>query len=245
MIKYCINLPLKELNAILYQGAFMTKSSPIQQLSYLFYQKPCWKIEDLADEIKYSIPSVRRFLAQIGYYRSFTHNGQWHTLRSIPRFDRDGLWFSEEIGFSKAGNLNNTIITLIKRSSAGMTAELLGQKLHTRCHTLLVQLCRRREVQREKVGRSYVYFAADPQIAKTQYQALEAQNLPAAPVPAEIAVLVFVEFIQNPEASFEQLASILKSKRKVTITAKQIEKVFTQYDVKKTPPTAGHNLYGR
>lgn len=36
-----------------------------------------------------------------------------------------------------------------------MTADILGQKLHTRCHTLLVQLYRRGKLQREKVGRSY------------------------------------------------------------------------------------------
>ncbi|HMB31448.1 MAG TPA: BlaI/MecI/CopY family transcriptional regulator [Desulfohalobiaceae bacterium] len=222
-----------------------SKKHTEQELMALFSDHHCWQLETLAEHLNYSIRSIQRFLNKLGYHRSFTHNGKWFTLYGIPTFNRDGLWFSKnDIGFSKAGNLNNTIITLIKRSSAGMTAELLGQKLHTRCHTLLVQLCRRGEVQREKVGRSYVYFAADHQIAKTQYQALEAQNLPSAPVPAEIAVLVFVEFIQNSEASFEQLASILKSKRKVTITAKQIEKVFTQYDVKKTPPTAGHNLYG-
>jgi hypothetical protein len=201
-------------------------------------------IEELAEELKYSIPSVRRFLAQIGYYRSFTHNGRWYTIISVPKFDRDGLWFSAGIGFSKAGNLNNTIIKLIKRSAAGMTADVLGQKLHTRCHTLLVQLYRRGKLQREKVGNSYVYMAADPHIAESQRQALASQNLPAAPVPAEIAVLIFVEFIRNPESSFKQLATILKTNRQVTVTARQIERVFTQYGVKKTPSTSAHKPYG-
>lgn len=220
----------------------MTKSAPIQQLTHLFSTKPCWKIQELADELKYSIPSIRRFLAQIGYYRSFTHNGRWHTIASVPKFNREGLWFSAGIGFSKAGNLNNTITKLIQKSPAGMTADVLGQKLNTRCHTLLVHLNRRGKLQREKIGRSYVYLAADPHIAESQRQALAGQNLP--PVPTEIAVWVFVEFIQNPQASFEQLAAILKTNREVTITARQIQRVFTQYGVKKTPPTVAQRPSG-
>lgn len=222
----------------------MDKSTITQNLKSLFSQKSCWKIEELTKELNYSAASVRRFLTQIGYYRSFTHNGRWHTLFFVPKFNRDGLWFSADIGFSKAGNLNNTIIKLVKRSPAGMTAEALGQKLCTRCHTILVQLYRREELLREKISSSYVYMAADPHIAKAQRQALAQQNLPAAPVPAEIAVLVFVEFIQNPQADFEQLAKILKSNRHISITARQVERVFIQYGVKKTPLTAGHKPYG-
>lgn len=244
LIKYCTKVDFSKLNAILYQGAYMNKSAAIQQLSSLFSAKPCWRIEELAEELKYSIPSVRRFLSQIGYYRSFTHNGRWHTIASVPKFNQEGLWFSADIGFSKAGNLNNTIIKLITKSNTGLTAEVLGQKLHTRCHTLLVQLYRRGKLQREKVGHSYVYMAADPHIAESQRQALAGQSLPASPVPAEIAVLVFAEFIRNPESSFEQLATILKTNRQVKITPRQIQKVFTQYGVKKTPPTAAQGPSG-
>jgi hypothetical protein len=82
----------------------------------LFEQRPCWKISPLAEELQYAVPSVRRFLAQTGYYSSFTHNGGWYTLRSIPRFNRRGLWFYQDIGFSKAGPLTATIVALIQQS---------------------------------------------------------------------------------------------------------------------------------
>jgi len=79
----------------------------------LFQQQPCWKISPLAEALQYAVPSVRRFLAQTGYYSSFTHNGAWYTLGSIPRFNRRGLWFCQDIGFSKAGPLTATIVALI------------------------------------------------------------------------------------------------------------------------------------
>jgi hypothetical protein len=76
-----------------------------QRLTDLFANQPCWMIDPLAKQLDYSIPSVHRFLAQIGYYSSFTHNGRWYTLASTPRFSRQGLWFHQDIGFSRAGSL--------------------------------------------------------------------------------------------------------------------------------------------
>jgi len=218
-------------------------TQPGQRLVSLFTQQPCWMIEPLAAEMDYSIPSVRRFLSRTGYYSSFTHNGKWYTLRYIPRFSRDGLWFSRDIGFSRAGSLPNTLIELTSHSPAGMRAEMLGEKLRCRCHTILVQLCRKGKLQREKAGRSYVYLAADPHIATGQRRAMALKDLPPAPLPAEIAVLVLVAFIRNPHASFKQLAKTLSTTQNVTVDAAQIERFFDLYGLKKTTYTAAHTPY--
>ncbi len=196
-------------------------------------------IEPLASELKYSIPSVRRFLAKIGYYSSFTHNGKWYTLCSIPGFNRDGLWFHHKIGFSRAGSLTKTLIALTAKSPAGVTAEQLGGKLHCRCHTVLVQLHRRRQLQRRKVGRSFIYLATDPHIAARQRHAISVQGAQIQQLPAEIAILVLVEFIYNPKAGFSELAKRLKRSRKIVIEVAQIEQLFKKYSIKKTELTAG------
>ena len=94
-----------------------------EQLSTLFTKQPCWMIEPLAAELKYSIPSVRRFLTAVGYYSSF---------------NRDGLWFHHEIGFSRTGSLTKTLIALSVNSPAGVTAEQLGEKLHCRRFTVVI-----------------------------------------------------------------------------------------------------------
>ena len=211
-------------------------TKPSQRLSTLFLEQPCWMIEPLAAELRYSIPSVRRFLAEVGYYSSFTHNGGWYTLRSIPRFGQDGLWFYSDIGFSRAGSLTNTLVDLTTRSAAGMTAEQLGAKLRCRCHSVLVQLCRQGRLQRQKIGRSHVYLAIDPHIAAVQRQSVE--SLSVIQLPAEIAVLILVEFIRNPDSSFEQLATAISRKKSVTVEAAQIERLFDQHGLKKTTRTA-------
>jgi hypothetical protein len=191
-------------------------------------------IKPLAAELQYSIPSVRRFLTGIGYYSSFTHNGGWYTLRLIPSFSRENLWFYNDIGFSRAGSLTKTLIDLATRSPAGMTAEQLGRKLRCRCHSILVQLCRQGRLQRLKQGRSHRYIAADPHSAAVQRQAMTIKSRPVVQLPAEVTVLVLVEFIRNPEWSFEQLAGAMARKNGVTLNVVEIERLFERHGLKKT-----------
>jgi hypothetical protein len=212
---------------------------PRQRLTSLFAETPCWTIKPLAAEMNYSIPSVRRFLAETGYYSSFTHNGIWYTLRSIPRFGRDGLWFYHDIGFSRAGSLTKTLISLITGSPAGMSAETLGGTLRCRCHGILVNLWRKGKIERQKIGRNHIYFAVDPLRAANQRQVQAVRDLPDVRFSAEIAVLILAEFIRRPASSFEQLAETISRSKKVTVAAKQIEQLFEQHGLKKTVQTAG------
>jgi hypothetical protein len=199
-----------------------------------FKQQACWMIEPLAAELSYSIPSVRRFLSQNGYFSSFTHNGCWYTLRTIPKFNHEGLWFNEEIGFSRFGSLTKTLVHLASRSPAGLTAEQLGEKLRCRCHSVLVHLYRKGSLLRERKGRSNVYFSATPKIAEAQRQVLVSRKPSQGQLSAEIAVLILVEFIQQPGLSFEQLAQKIRAHKKVTVDVAQIEGLFNQHGLKKT-----------
>jgi hypothetical protein len=173
----------------------------------------------------------------VGYYSSFTHNAKWYTLSSIPRFNRDGLWFKDQIGFSREGSLTRTLERLASRSPAGMTAEELGLSLHCRCHALLVGLHRMGRLRREKLGRANVYLSADPAEAAAQRRALELRASPVRPLPAEIAVLILADFIRRPSATFGDLAAALARIRHVRVTPEQVERLFEQHGIKKTRET--------
>jgi len=207
-------------------------SKPIQDMLALFEQHPCWRIGAIAEALHYAVPSVRRFLSQTGYHSSFTHNGVWYTLRSIPRFNRKGLWFHQDIGFSKAGPLTATIVALIQKSQAGMTAEEVGDILRCRCHSVLVNLYRQGRLQRQKQGRSYIYFAGDPQTANSQRRAKMLREASAKHLPAEIAVYILAEYIKQPDADFPELAKTISSKG-VSVSPVQIENLFAQHGIKK------------
>ena len=211
-----------------------------QLLISLFAEQPCWMIEPLAAQLRYSIPSVRRFLVQTGYYSSFTHNGGWYTLRSIPQFNKDDLWFYNDIGFSKIGSLTSTLIHLAQCSPSGMTAERLGEIMRCRCHSILVQLCRQGRLQRQKMGRSHVYLAIDTETAAIQRQCM--QISPAVQLPAEIAVLILAEFIRSPQSSFADLSKAISRRKHVMVNVTMIKNLFEKHGLKKTIQTVGQGL---
>lgn len=203
-----------------------------ERIVSLFTDRPCWMIGPLAKQLNYAIPSVRRFLTQIGYFSSFTHNGRWYTLASIPNFGPTGLWFHRDIGFSRAGSLPSTLIELVSKSKAGMTAEQLGKMLRCRSHSVLVKLVRQDRLQRQKRGRAFVYVAADEPTATYQLQTITKTE--AMALPAEIAVLVLVEYIQNPKAGFGSLAKTISRRTRLHIETNQIEAMFHRHGLKKT-----------
>ncbi len=106
-------------------------------------------------------------------------------------------------------------------------------------HTILVQLHRRKKIHRQKIGRSFIYLAGDSRIEEKQRHAMSLINIKKRQVPAEISLLILVEFIRNPEAGFMQLSKTIKRSRKITVEACQIEELFQQYALKKTILTGG------
>jgi len=213
-------------------GVMQPSGGPIESVVALFREKPCWMIDSLAVRLEYSVPSVRRFLVRVGYLSSFTHNGVWYTLVEIPKFGRDGLWFHRDIGFSKAGSLTNTIVSLVQRSPEGMTAGALEEKLHSRCHSVLVALCRKNKLHRFKFGRSYVYISANPAVGARQRKKNEARRFPDEPLPAEIAVLVLAEYIRHPKSDFAQLAASI-AHNGLYVNISQIKRLFDRHGLKK------------
>lgn len=71
--------------------------------------------------------SARRFLLQIGYFRSCAHNGKCHPLRSRRRFDRDGLRHNRETGCSRHGSLPAQIGHWIGRPPGGLYRSISGE----------------------------------------------------------------------------------------------------------------------
>ena len=102
----------------------------------------------------------------------------------------------------------------------------------SRAQAVLVQLCRQGKLQRHKIGPSHIYLALDSLIAAVQRQSVQSPSQPR--LPAEIAVLILVEFIRSPDSSFEQLAQAISRDKAITLKATQVEALFDQHALKKT-----------
>jgi len=210
-----------------------TVTGSLEQLRRLFTVRMCWTIAELGETLKRPIVSVRRLLARLGYWSSFTHNSRWYTLSDVPRFDRDGLWFCGEVGFSRQATLTATLIHLVDRSPAGLTSQELGAKLRCRCHGILVQLHRQGKLQREKLGASYVYLSVDPRVTRIQREALQRHRALPTALAAEVAVLALAAFIRSPGASDAELARQVGRQSGVTVGVAQIERLLEEHDIKR------------
>ena len=62
--------------------------------------------------------TIFRKLEELNYVSSYSHRGKYYTLRSIARFNSDGLWSCQDVRFSKFGNLLDTAEALVDQSSA-------------------------------------------------------------------------------------------------------------------------------
>ena len=216
----------------------MAKPTDTQnQLALLFKQQKCYTIDELSRRLNYSLISIRRFLKVIGYYTSFTHNSKWYTLQSIPSFDKNGIWFYQDIGFCKHGNLNQTIGHFVDKSFQGLTAKNLFDILSVPCHAVLNQMYKKKKIDRFHTQKGFVYLSGSE--SKKRLQLKRLQVLAPAPkierLNPQTAVYVLVEFIKNPKASFLELSAAAK-KKVVTASQQAIAQLFKDYDLKKTPP---------
>lgn len=105
--------------------------------------------------------TVLRALSRLGYISSYSHRGQYYTLPQIPDFDDVGLWSCESVRFSKSGNLLTTAKAMIEKAEAGYTAQELENILNVEAKHALLQLTRRGDIDRCKIGRSHVYTSSE------------------------------------------------------------------------------------
>ena len=128
------------------------------------YLKQC-KIARL-DDLKSVVGSdarmtILRALNRLDYLSSYSHRGQYYTLRNIPDFNELGLWSFESVRFSKLGNLLTTAKAMVDTAEAGYCAKELEEILHVEVRHALLKLHKKGKIHRCKIGRRNVYMSTD------------------------------------------------------------------------------------
>lgn len=126
--------------------------------------------------------TVFRLFEKAEVLSSYSHRGKYYTLRSIPRFNRQGLWEYDTVRFSRLGNLLQTLKVLVEQSPCGWNAQELQKQLGVETKHALVQLVRRKQVQRMRQDGVYAYFSADVVQSREQQETRRQQqaDLPTA-----------------------------------------------------------------
>lgn len=205
----------------------------------VFRAKKTATVDEIAAFLGASLPTARRRLKAWGAYRSYNHNGRFYALPAVVRFDDNGLWQYRGTGFSKHGNLGQTLVQLVTRSEGGLCAAELGVLLGMAPHAFLSQFRAHPALSRQKHQGRFVYFSAQAQRHRRQVQARERKR-EGAEMPGDAeAVAILVAAIKYPGLSARQLCRKIEKDGDAS-TPQRIENLFSRHGLtlKKTPPSA-------
>lgn len=181
--------------------------------------------------------SAFRRLRELNYLSSFSHGGRYYTLSTVAHFDPQGLWFCDQVGFSRFGHLKQTLIHLVDQSVAGSTHEELEKRVRLRVHNALLELVRAEKITREAFEGVFVYLSQQPDRAQQQLERRgegmgdKTHDL----LPDGMVIEVLVEIIRANRVEIDHSAILTGlANRGVSITARQLHQVCLRLGLKKT-----------
>jgi len=193
---------------------------------------------EVAEFIRSSIHTARRRLKLWQAANSYNHNGRYYTLPDVPEFDGNGLWRWRGVFFSQYGNLKQTVIALVQRSSAGLDAGEMRALLGLAPRSFLSAFANDPQLRREKTQGRFVYYGSDAAVYSKQRQRRSLRPATGRPPTASEAIAILVEKIKHPALSDEALQRRLR-KQKVLVETETIQHFFLRHGltVKKTAPS--------
>lgn len=214
-----------------------------QTLQRLFRSRPVALLQDLYDAFgTHSRMTVFRRLREVGYSTSFTHSGRYYTLSGVPSFDQRGLWFVEEIGFSRFGTLKETVAVLVSDASAGITHAELETLLRVRSLNPLRDLVEEGRVGRQRRGRTHLYVSPDGARAQAQLDRREEGvrgGEEEASLPKAVVLEVLVEAARVGRVAIDAVTLAARLElRGVRVTAEQVRRICEHYGIRQEKKTA-------
>ena len=216
----------------------MIKNRVAQKARRTFRAQKVGTIDELADLLQCSVSTARRRLKLWKAHTSFNRNGRYYVLPDVVRFDADGLWRYRGIGFSRYGNLTQTVVHLVHDSKAGLGAGQLGRLLGLEPRSFLSAFRDHAALRRERHQGRFVYFAAAGEVFREQRQRRMAMGREAELPSDGEAVAILVERIKQPRSSVEELVVRLKA-QSVRVSAQAVRNLFARHGLteKKTAPS--------
>jgi hypothetical protein len=185
--------------------------------------------------------TVFRRLSGVEYLCSYTHAGRYYTLFDIARFDSDGIWFYDDIGFSQNGSLKKTVTYLVDNGDGGKFHSDLQRQLRVRVHNVLLDLVRSKQIKRTKFEGQFLYLSSDKARSTKQIEQRDKLSKQLRRIPVFITESIVIEILaevirqskRHPRA--DQVASALAI-RGLPIAQNDVMTVFDHYDIEKKTP---------
>ncbi|MFT7559113.1 MAG: hypothetical protein ACI93R_001017 [Flavobacteriales bacterium] len=214
----------------------------ISQIRSLLKERTAISLKELQVIFKdRSARSLSRDLTKIGVITSYTHAGQYRVRAVTARFNTRGLWFYQDIGFSKYRTLKSTILHMTELSDIGCTHKELNDILKIKTHNTLKDLVDAKSISRRTMPNNiYVYLHHGTEKSQKQYdlrlsiKTAEPSNI--SPPPQWITIEILAEIVRcckiqtQSNIIYERL-----DRRGLEIKKDIVEQVFSYYQIKKKP----------
>lgn len=209
----------------------MTRRSP-QMLVDLLESKSVVEFGDIQAALAGASRSTAfRYLEQVPYRSSYNHNGRYYTLHDRSRYDRWGLFAVGDKYFSIDGTLKATVVRLVRESEAGCTQSELQDLVRVRVQLFLLAALREGALEREAIGRVYVYLHTDPEVRQAQLRRRHeriAEPVSAVEIGDEVAIRVLLVLIRYPGSLPGDVVRRLQG-RTPPVGRAQVDGVFARY----------------
>lgn len=199
-------------------------------------------MRQLREQFQVSHMTVVRALKKFGYYSSYNHNAAYYVLEDVPEFDELGLWTYRGVGFSRHGNLPNTIVALVEGSPAGLTVRELEERLETKVANLASRLVGVGRLECERCGgHQVVYLASGAEVRRAQLQERQQQLQQRAAgdkseLPEGCSAIEVIEVLRALLVKQDDTAAQLARRLQTSgthVTAGQVDRIRDHYELKK------------
>jgi hypothetical protein len=204
-----------------------------QQAIDTFSFKKILTVTELSEILQCSQITVHRRLKEWNALTSYNKNGRYYTIRTIPEFDKHGIWQYRDIYFSRYGTLKNTIVALASKSREGMNHAELSEILGLNPKCFMARFKELPGLKKERYKNCIIYFSGNSE----KYEAQKRNRFPpegaATKLPQDAqAIIILVELIHNPGMSIPELAEGLQGKGHA-IKTENIAALFTKLRISK------------
>ena len=217
----------------------------MQKIHNVILQDKVSSLQAVIDQVGGTERTIQRYLKELKSLTSYTHRGRYVTLPDIPRFDDNGIWFFQQIGFSKLGSSLDTIVGLIDDSDSGVSREELEAILKIGISKQIQILIQREKIHRVKLGSRYLYLPQRLMLDKKKRLQIVGKHQAEERLDKDVhitdlvALLKAVLIEKKIGIDFKSIKRFTQ-KYSLSIPLKKIEQLLLKYDLrKKKSPNTG------
>ena len=204
-----------------------------QQAIDTFAFKKILTVTELSEILQCSKITVHRRLKEWDALTSYNKNGCYYTIRTIPEFDKNGIWQYQDVYFSRYGTLKNTVVSLASKSRNGMNHAELNEIIGLNPKCFMARFKELSGIKKERYKNYIIYFSGNTE----KYAVQKRNRFPPKPAVGELppdaqAIIILVELIHNPLISIEELAAGLQGQG-YSIEAENIAALFKKHGIAK------------